>query len=108
MKDIIERKSKSLKAAIDRYNTYKRFIDSYKKTKRLDDYITYIRLNMSSMSESVAKYYEKIISDSERGESAKLITNLFDKYLDAAEHKDKVSDELKSVLSEVKHESKTK
>ena len=37
-KDSLGKKNKSLKLAIERYNTYKKFVDAYKSTNKLTDY----------------------------------------------------------------------
>jgi histone acetyltransferase (RNA polymerase elongator complex component) len=101
MKDALERKNKSLKLAIERYNTYKTFIEKYKTTKSLDEYVTFITGTFSSLSESLVEHYEKMIYHYKNGNSEPLLSNLYDRLLAADEYKQKVTEELKSLLREL-------
>jgi len=98
--DALTRKNKSLKSAIERYKTYKNFVEVYKFTKSLDSYAEYIRGEISSVKEGIADYYKSMISSYENGNSEPLLAHLYDRLLAADEHKRKVSDELKLLLKE--------
>lgn len=101
MKDKLSKKNKSLKLAIERYNLYKEFVDTYNKTKSLDNYVQHIMATRSSMSEGVAQHYESIIHSYKHGNVTPLLTNLYDRLLAADEYRNKVANELKSLLREI-------
>lgn len=97
----LNKKNKSLKLAIERYNTYKAFVDTYKTTKSLSDYAEHVRRTTASLSEDLAAHYESMIYSYEHGNVSPLLENLYDRLLAADEHKVKVADELKSLLREI-------
>lgn len=105
MKDRIEKKSKSLKSAIERYNEYKHFVDCYKSSNNLDAYVDHIHNTSKSLSKSLLEKYEQMIYDYKRGNIEPLLSNLYDRLLAADEYKEKVSNELKVLLRE--YENKT-
>jgi len=98
--DTLTKKNKSLKLAIERYNTYKHYIDIYKSTKSLDAYANHIRITSANMSEGLLQYYESMIRSYESGNTEPLLSHLYDRLLAADEYKTKVSNELKSLLKE--------
>lgn len=99
-KDALTRKNKSLKSAIERYNTYKRYVDLYKSTKSLDEYASYVKDAASSMSEGLVEYYESMVRSYESGNYEPLLSHLYDRLLAADEHRAKVATELKTLLRE--------
>jgi hypothetical protein len=105
MKDRIEKKSKSLKSAIERYNEYKRFVDCYKSNNNLDAYIEHIRSSTKSLSKNLLEKYDQMIDCYKCGNIEPLLSNLYDRLLAADEYKEKVSNELKVLLRE--YENKT-
>lgn len=98
--DALTRKNKSLKLAIERYNTYKRFVDLYKSTKSLDAYADHVRLAAANMNEGLLQYYESMVRSYESGNFEPLLSHLYDRLLAADEYKTKVSNELKVLLKE--------
>lgn len=98
--DALFRKNKSLKQAIERYNMYRKYIDLYKATKLLDDYAEYIISTTKSMNKDLAQYYEAMIHSYRNGNSEPLLSNLYDRLLSADEYRNKVSEELKTLLKE--------
>jgi len=97
----LDRKNKSLKLAIERYNTLKEFIDEYNEKKSLCKYVEHIRCGYSNMSESMKQYYDKLITSYNAGNHEPLLSNLYNRLLDADEHKSKVASELKTLLKTV-------
>ena len=100
-KEALNKKRKSLKLAIERYNEYKRFVDVYKTNKSLDEYIEYIRRITTTLSESLIEHYERMICTYKEGNSCPLLSNLYDRLLAADEYKQKITEELKSLLREL-------
>lgn len=100
-KDSLGKKNKSLKLAIERYNTYKKFADAYKSTNKLTDYVEHIRSTSTNLSEGLLTHYESMIYSYEHGNPSPLLENLFDRLLAADEYKTKVAEELKSLLREL-------
>ena len=100
-KEALNKKRKSLKLAIERYNEYKRFVDMYKTNKSLDEYIEHIRRVSTTFSESLIEHYERMICTYKEGNSDPLLSNLYDRLLAADEYKQKITEELKSLLREL-------
>ena len=100
-KEALNKKRKSLKLAIERYNEYKRFVDVYKTNKSLDEYIEHIRRISTTLSESLIEHYERMICTYKEGNSGPLLSNLYDRLLAADEYKQKITEELKSLLREL-------
>lgn len=100
MKEKLAKKNKSLKSAIERYNTYSRFIESYAKTKSLDEYAEYVRLTMGNSADGLSEHYERLLYSYEHGYPDALLSNLYDRLLAADEYKKKVTEELKALLRE--------
>ena len=100
-KETLNKKRKSLKLAIERYDEYKHFVDTYKATKSLDEYIAYIRRISTTLSDNLLENYEKMIAVYNNGNHEPLLSNLYDKLLAADEYKYKITEELKSLLREL-------
>ena len=100
-KEALNKKRKSLKLAIERYNEYKRFVDVYKTNKSLDEYVEHIRRISTTLSESLIEHYERKICTYKEGNSGPLLSNLYDRLLAADEYKQKITEELKSLLREL-------
>ena len=100
-KEALNKKRKSLKLAIERYNEYKRFVDVYKTNKSLDEYVEHIRRISTTLSESLIEHYERMICTYKEGNSGPLLSNLYDRLLAADEYKQKITEELKSLLREL-------
>ena len=100
-KEALNKKRKSLKIAIERYNEYKRFVDVYKTNKSLDEYVEHIRRISTTLSESLIEHYERMICTYKEGNSGPLLSNLYDRLLAADEYKQKITEELKSLLREL-------
>ena len=100
-KEALNKKRKSLKLAIERYNEYKHFVDVYKANKSLDEYVEHIRRISTTLSESLIEHYERMISTYKEGNSGPLLSNLYDRLLAADEYKQKITEELKSLLREL-------
>ena len=100
-KEALSKKRKSLKLAIEQYNEYKRFVDVYKTNKSLDEYIEHIRRISTTLSESLIEHYERMICTYKEGNSGPLLSNLYDRLLAADEYKQKITEELKSLLREL-------
>lgn len=100
-KEVIKKKSNSLKSAIKRYNEYKLFVDKYKATKSLDDYIDHIRRMSTTYSKDVLERYEKMIMQYNNGNFEPLLKNLYDRLLTTDEYQKKISSELKSLLRDL-------
>lgn len=98
--DTLTKKNKSLKSAIERYKTFKEYVEIYKLTKSLDKYAEYIINETANMKESLADYYKSMISSYESGNIEPLLSHLYDRLLAADEYKRKVSEELKLMLKE--------
>lgn len=100
MNEKLTKKSNSLKQAIEKYNMYKRFVDTYKNTNSLDEYITHVRLTTANAGDSLIKHYESLINSYNRGNVEPLLSNLYERLLAADENKNKIADELKAMLRE--------
>lgn len=100
MNDKLSKKSKSLKQAIERYNLYEKFIQQYTKDRSLDDYVEHIRLTANTLSENMAEHYEQLIRSYQLGNCNPLLSNLYDRLLAADEYKNKVAEELATLLRE--------
>ena len=100
-KEALNKKRKSLKLAIERYNEYKRFVDVYRTNKSLDEYVEHIRRVSTTLSESLIEHYERMICTYKEGNSGPLLSNLYDRLLAADEYKQKITEELKSLLREL-------
>lgn len=100
-KEALNKKRKSLKLAIERYNEYKRFVDVYKTNKSLDEYVEHVRRISTTLSESLVEHYERMICTYKEGNSGPLLSNLYDRLLAADEYKQKITEELKSLLREL-------
>ena len=100
MKDELTKKSKSLKAAIERFNTFNRFVEIYKSTRSLDEFVTFTRLTYSTLSEDSVNKHERMIYAYELGDSTALLTDLYDRLLSADDYKNKLADEIKNMLRE--------
>ena len=100
-KEALNKKRKSLKLAIERYNEYKHFVDVYKTNKSLDEYIEHIRRITTTLSESLIEHYQRMICTYKEGNSGPLLSNLYDRLLAADEYKQKITEELKSLLREL-------
>lgn len=100
MKDELLKKNEKLKRAIEKYHLYKQFIDEYNSTKSLDGYIEHIRNSMSSLSKGLVEYYEKLINLHNNGNSDQLLSHLYDRLLCADDDKNKIAEELKTLLRE--------
>jgi predicted solute-binding protein len=101
MNSKLDKKSKSLKLAIEKYNEYKSFVDVYNKTKSLDSYIEFINKTINTLSEDLSERYEKMIYIYNNGNKEPLLSNLYDRLLAADENKNKIADELKALLREL-------
>lgn len=99
-KEELTRKNKSLKQAIERYETYKRFVETYKTSKSLDEYAMHVKMITANASDTVIAHYDDIINMYKHGNSEPLLTSLYDKLLAADEYKAKVADEIKTLLRE--------
>lgn len=96
----LNNKSKNLKSAIERFNLYKSFVDLYKSTHSLENYIKYIEESYSSMNESMRyKYILMIESYQVHDNHAPLLNNLYNKLLSADESIMKYANEIKALLS---------
>ena len=100
-KEALNKKRKSLKLAIERYNEYKRFVDVYKTNKSLDEYVEHIRRISTTLSEGLIEHYERMICTYKEGNNGPLLSNLYDRLLAADEYKQKITEELKSLLREL-------
>lgn len=100
-KEALNKKRKSLKLAIERYNEYNHFVDVYKTNKSLDEYVEHIRRISTTFSESLIEHYERMICTYKEGNSGPLLSNLYDRLLAADEYKQKITEELKSLLREL-------
>lgn len=100
-KEALSKKRKSLKLAIERYNEYKHFVDVYKTNKSLDEYVEHVRRISTTLSESLVEHYERMICSYKEGNSGPLLSNLYDRLLAADEYKQKITEELKSLLREL-------
>jgi hypothetical protein len=100
-KDALDKKRKSLKSAIERYNEYRHFVDVYKSTKSLDEYIEHINKSSQTYSESLIEHYKKMIRIYNDGNSEPLLSSLYDRLLAADEYKQKITEELKVLLREL-------
>ncbi len=100
MKDKISKKHDSLKLAIERYNMYAKFVEAYTKTKTLDDYISHIKSVSSTYSEDMMAHYESMFRSYDLGNVEPLLSNLYDRLLAADEYKNKLANELKTLLKE--------
>lgn len=101
MKELINKKTKTLKLAIEKYNMYKRFADKYNESKSLEEYINHILLINANASTDVLVKYESMIRLYRNGDDSQLLNNLFEHLLNADEYKTKVADELKALLREL-------
>lgn len=106
MNNDLDKKSKCLKLAIERYNMFKDFIDEFNTNHLLTKYVTHINNTSHTLSESMKQYYDKLITSYNDGNYEPLLSNLYNRLLDADEHKSKVASELKSMLNA--YESKIK
>lgn len=97
-KQSLSKKSRTLKLAIERFNMYKRFVDTYNKSKSLDEYINHLSLVNVNASNDTLIYYEGLIKEYELGNHEPLLTNLYNKLLAADECKTKTAEDLKSYL----------
>ena len=95
----LDKKSKSLKQAIERYNMFKDFIDEFNSSHKMNKYIIHINNTSQQMSESMKQYYNKLITSYDDGDYEPLLSNLYNRLLDADEHKEKIALELKSMLN---------
>ena len=100
-KEALNKKRKTLKSAIDRYDEYKHFVDVYKMTKSLDEYVEHIRKISTTLSEGLLDHYERMIATYKEGNHEPLLSNLYDRLLAADEYKQKITEELKSLLREL-------
>lgn len=97
-KQSLSKKSRTLKLAIERFNMYKRFVDTYNKSKSLDEYINHLSLVNVNASNDTLVYYEGLIKEYESGNHEPLLTNLYNKLLAADECKTKTAEDLKTYL----------
>ena len=100
MKDKLSRKHSSLKLAIERYNMYKSFVDSYNKTNSLNEYVSHIKSVYNEFSDEVAAHYDTMIMQYNNGNKVPLLQNLYDRLLAADGYKTKVANELNILLRE--------
>ena len=100
MKDKLAKKHDSLKLAIERYNMYSGFVEAYTKTKTLDAYIEHIKSTSSNFSEDMMAHYESMFRSYDLGNIEPLLSNLYDRLLAADEYKNKLANELKTLLRE--------
>lgn len=100
MKDKLMKKSKSLKSAIDRYNKLKLLVDNYNSTRSLDDYIEFLMQSSSCANGTISEHHERMIYLYNNGNREPLLSDLYDKLLAADDYKNKLAEELKSILSE--------
>jgi hypothetical protein len=99
MLDKLNNNIKGLKSAIERFNLYKSFVDLYKSTHSLENYINYIEENYLNMSEPMRDKYLLMIESYQFGDHVPLLNNLYDKLLSADEFKTKYANEVKVLLS---------
>ena len=76
-------------------------VDTYKKTRSLDEYVVHVRNTTANLSEGLVAHYERMIYSYNNGNPSPLLENLYDRLLAADEYKTKVADELKSLLREL-------
>lgn len=100
MEDKLSKKSKRLKIAIENYNKYKSFADSYSKTHSLDKYISYIKEDMANMTISLNEKYNKLIWHYNNGNHQPLLSNLYERILALDELKNNIANDIKVLLSE--------
>lgn len=100
MEDKLSKKSKRLKIAIENYNKYKSFADSYSKTNSLDEYISYIKEDMQNMTMSLNEKYSKLILHYNNGNHQPLLSNLYERILALDELKNSIANDVKTILSE--------
>ena len=100
MEDKLSKKSKRLKIAIENYNKYKSFADTYAKTHSLDDYIEFIREDSKNMTVSLYEKYVKLIMHYKNGNHQPLLSNLYERILALDELRSSIARDVKSLLSE--------
>ena len=71
------------------------------EAKSLDEYIEHIRRVSTTLSESLIEHYERMICTYKEGNSGPLLSNLYDRLLAADEYKQKITEELKSLLRDL-------
>ena len=101
MKSELSKKRDSLKSAIDRYNMYSSFVDVYKTSKKLDPFIEYIKSGYSNLSEDSIAHYDELFRLYNSGNVEPLLVNLYNRLLSADENKNKIANELKTILREL-------
>jgi hypothetical protein len=100
MEDKLSKKSKRLKTAIENYNKYKSFADSYAKTHSLDDYISFIKEDTTNMTTSLNEKYNKLILHYNNGNHQPLLSNLYERILALDEIQKRIASDIKTLLSE--------
>lgn len=100
MEDKLSKKSKRLKIAIDNYNMYKGFADTYAKTHSLEDYIKFIREDTQNMTISLNEKYAKLILHYNNGNHQPLLSNLYERILALDELRNSIANDIKVLLSE--------
>lgn len=100
MEDKLSKKSKRLKIAIENYNKYKSFADSYAITHSLDEYISYIKEDTSNMTISLNEKYSRLIWHYNNGNHQPLLSNLYERILALDELKNNIASDIKILLSE--------
>lgn len=100
MEDKLSKKSKRLKIAIENYNKYKSFADSYAKTHSLDDYISFIKEDTPNMAISLNEKYNKLIWHYNNGNHQPLLSNLYERILALDELRKNIASDVKILLSE--------
>lgn len=100
MKDKLIKKNKSLKLAIEHYNLFQSFINTYKKTKSLDDYVEHLKSTSGGLSEDTVDRYKSMIYRYEHGNAEPLLSNLYNRLLAVDEYKNKLANEIKLLLKE--------
>lgn len=94
------KKSSSLKSAIERYKCLTKFVDVYKATKSLDEYIDHLRSGFCGLSDDTIAHYESMFIKYSNGDDGPLLFDLYNKLLSADEYKNKLCTELKTLLRE--------
>lgn len=100
MEDKLSKKIKRLKIAIENYNKYKSFADSYAKTHSLDDYISFIKEDTPNMAISLNEKYNKLIWHYNNGNHQPLLSNLYERILALDELRKSIASDVKILLSE--------
>lgn len=98
MKNELEVKSKKLRLAIEKYNLIFSFVEKYKSSKCLDEYIEYISSMCKTLSDDTANKYKQLIDLYNNGNIDPLLQDLYNRLLSAHDYKVKITNELTTLL----------